>query len=269
MDQDTSETPKTIVDYEERIVTFVDILGFKALVSKGKEEAIEVISNLDKAIQAGFYALEMEEGADWYSVRLFSDCFSISCERDHIGYLLSGLARMQLDLAFNGIFIRGGMATGLHFENERIIFSEGLVRAYDLQYTNTYPRIIIPNHLVAGINNGVNDSLINGANRDWVMQGPDGFYFVDYLKDIEETGAYTGDGDEMFVGHKDAILDQVRMNTQEYHILEKYLWLAAYHNHKFREYYERDDWEDSYYAELESKIIITDNVFPQFGKPVW
>jgi len=76
---------------------------------------------------------------------MFSDCICSSSPftPDNVFRFIYALEAIQMNLASNGVFIRGGIAIGKHFENERMIVSEGLIEAYLLESKQAvFPRII-------------------------------------------------------------------------------------------------------------------------------
>ena len=87
--------------------------------------------------------------------------------------MLYELAFMQSWLSINGIFVRGALSSGPHYENDHIIFSEGLIKAYDHEKSAIYPRIIVDPGLLS--------CICNDVNADFLMIAPDGEIFVDYL----------------------------------------------------------------------------------------
>jgi hypothetical protein len=176
--------------------------------------------------------------------------------------MLSELSFLQFYLSINGIFVRGALATGYHFENERMIFSEGLINAYELHKGDYYPRILIDALLIKKISDDSQSNMMT----PYVIMGPDGRYFLDYLQRLEEDGS--GDIDDLFEAHKDAILKELNANIGNYKIVEKYRWLAEYHNHKFNEFYKSDDWVEDYFSELQEKLYIPMTYFPTFKKEI-
>lgn len=255
------------IDYQVKIVAYLDILGFKRLVFQSRNEASRIISDIDAALIHSLKCLELEGGPDWFSVKLFSDCFCLSCEdvNSNMYYILSEISYLQWYLSTCGIFISGGLSTGPHFENERIIFSEGLINAYELQHHDPFPRVLIADSLVHRIFNEplqhYKDSL-----KNYLIIGPDGRYFLDYIQGISEYSDYGGDLDLFLEAHKDAILKQVQDNNANYSVLDKYKWVADYHNFKFNELFKQEDWDDSYFSELKNKLLIPMTYFPSFCK---
>jgi hypothetical protein len=254
-------TPGTGFGYDDKVVAYLDILGFRGLVLQSRDRAETVIRRLDDAIKSRLECLTLEGGPDWFSVKLFSDCFCLSCRDGDLGLLLSEMSFLQWDLASGGIFIRGGLSSGRHYENERIIFSEGLIRAYELQHSDPYPRVLIDPVLVERIRRERSDHYRNGLLR-FVLKGQDGVYFLDYLHHpgYEEMGVL----DEMFEAHKDAIIEQVALNRSRPGIVAKYRWLAEYHNFRFAEQYIEEEWVEGYFEALRDRILIPSATFPSF-----
>lgn len=62
--------------------------------------------------------------------------------------IINVISLYQFILMDNGILVRGGLSEGLHFSNNIIIFSEGLVKSYDIESKIAiYPRIVIDNDM--------------------------------------------------------------------------------------------------------------------------
>jgi hypothetical protein len=169
----------TTLKYDRRIVAFLDILGFRKKVLQDVPGAEAVIRDIDKAIS---HVIEMMglEGPKSTSIRAFSDCFCISCVPDDLSLLIREISYLQLFLCTAGIFVRGSVSTGHHFENDRIIFSEALVKAYDLQATDKYPRITLDYEVMQRM---VEETCPHYGDRlvEYLILAPDERYCLDYL----------------------------------------------------------------------------------------
>jgi hypothetical protein len=126
--------------------------------------------------------------------------------------------------ALEGVFLRGGIANGRHFENRRMIFSEALVRAYDLESrVAVYPKILVSPDVYKRVR----------ACRYLVREDKDGSRFVDYLEWCRRQ--HSADGDHPYDIHRTEILKGLSRNRANRDVRRKYLWTARYHNKKIRE----------------------------------
>ena len=49
----------------------------------------------------------------------------------------------------------------------------------------------------------------------------------------------------------------MRENYQDARIIQRYKWLAEYHNKKFYEFYTKTDYYDDHYSEIEKNLVIS------------
>jgi len=159
------ETPKKIfknnlVDTEPRIVAFIDILGFSAIIEEYDSNIYSNILNelhdtLEMAIKTSIEnktdlkdKTDLKENLEY---RMFSDCICLSLpyiefENDfHIQFLsLANIVNVyQLFMMQKGFFVRGGISMGSFYADKNMIFSGGLVNAYKLEQSAIYPVIAI------------------------------------------------------------------------------------------------------------------------------
>jgi len=167
------------VNYENRLVLFVDILGFKNIVNRSVtdrsllEFVHECISSLSgSTIETKTYknipwvpVNKEDEGAHiitpnhpefdqrtrdkWpISVTHFSDCIVMSAKADTNGSC-NLLMRTATDLLYSfferGILLRGGITVGkLIHESSGVLFGPALVEAYELESNEAkYPRFVV------------------------------------------------------------------------------------------------------------------------------
>ncbi|MHC4112587.1 MAG: hypothetical protein ACYSWZ_13000 [Planctomycetota bacterium] len=247
--------------YESRIVAFLDILGFRKKVFQGRSKAVEIIKNIEAALSHSEEMMKLE-GPDSISINLFSDCFCLSCENNELNRLVRELSFLQLWLTQNNIFVKGAVSSGLHFESQHMIFSEGLINAYDLQTRDKFPRILINEEIVRRMKEETcadyGDKLV-----EYLIVAPDGVYFLDYLQILTQEGLM-GYKEAILSGHKQAIVQEVKSNQGTYSIIEKYRWLSEYHNTKFHQLYDLDDYYRDYQQEILDQMFIPDEIFPSF-----
>lgn len=255
-------------DYSDRLVAFVDILGFQRLISQDNAEALTSINLIDGHLQHVLDVLQKEHDKV-FSIRLFSDCMCISCDYtiENLFYIVFELAFIQFIMSRDGIFLRGALSRGNHFENDRMIFSKGLVNAYHIENKAIYPRIVIDGTLVEPImddDNLYSPYYIQERTKNFIIQSPDRYYSVDYLNILYQEGI---DQIEALERHKDSIEAAAGQNLADSRITDKYRWLAEYHNCKAKEFVCPDDYEDHFLSEvLKSTTINISEIFPNFHK---
>jgi len=252
------------IKYSERLVAFIDILGFSHIINSDSNNDIENIKFFDENLRHVVKVLKDEYGKI-FSIKMFSDCICLSCEHDpeKFEYILAELSYIQLHFSTSGIFIRGGFAKGLHFENELLIYSKGLIQAYELEKSAIYPRILISSEVVDLIKHELVNKRKDGKNY-YLMKSPDGSYFLDYLDWLYSEGAEQND---FLSYHKNSIINQLKKNKSNARITEMYKWLSEYHNIKVDEFNpEEEFFEDAYQKIKDSLFIDIETMFPNFEK---
>lgn len=160
--------------YEERILAFVDILGFKNIIQRSISsfpeqrrilDAMKIIHSYKELNDNGFDG----EGLRMYGVQVttFSDSAIISYPISFDGglfHVLLDLIHLQIDLSNLGMFIRGGISIGLAHHDENNAFGPAMNDAYILESKKAkYPRIILTEKtLRAGV--AASESLHNHYN---------------------------------------------------------------------------------------------------------
>jgi len=139
-----------VVDTGSRIVAFLDILGFEELVKKYVDgEDKEILEKLKSALNSTLKNTDEDFEIIGGKYKIFSDCTSLSIP-DYLGtqneatMLCSFMTLIKgytFRLINENIYLRGGISVGFHHEDEMMIFSEGLIKAYHLENEETvYPR---------------------------------------------------------------------------------------------------------------------------------
>ena len=234
------------VKYEWSIVTFIDIIGFKALVESNEAADIhEMLGRLRR-----FQKLEERiVGKERSNLKFtyLSDTIVRSIELKRVAkenyrtgvifHELIEVLHMQLDAIISGFLLRGGITIGEVFVGESMIFGPGLIRAYELESKYAvYPRIVIDPVVLQGAEqiSWLRASHHNVERelkflRKLVTDRGDGIQFIDYLNSESEFG----EPEEYLLflkNHRDLIVNNAEKFRQIEKISAKYLWLAAYHN---------------------------------------
>lgn len=228
--------------YEKRVVTFIDILGYKNMVEKTigcNNEAIKLldIMNYISVEKKTNYTGMLNQNSIGKEISIFSDSIVISYPIDLGGslfYILIDLIHLQIELINNGILFRGAVVIDELYHNDNIIFGPAMLRAYELESEKAiYPRIIIePGTIDEGIKfkapqNSFDDEA--GYILSLLRQDDyDGYYFLDYLKQYQEL-------DDPYYYY--VMLESLRgmiykafMEIKDEWVLKKYKWLRKYYN---------------------------------------
>ena len=133
---------KSSEGYQHRVVAFVDILGFKSLVAKGKVstilKAMEIIrervrlipDNIDSPLQTS----------------QFSDSLILSAPNDGNGviHLVHFVSLLTSELFLHGIWCRGAITSGKMHHEGSVAFGPALIDAIEMECRlAVYPRILV------------------------------------------------------------------------------------------------------------------------------
>ena len=257
-----------MADTQKKIVGFIDILGFKDMIHRfDSGEEPELLDNLiDIVNTAGNFLkreLPMPENQylnnwkDSLEVKVFSDCFCISVPFEHPDFSFTDnvklyyqyIAGFQILLMEKGYLVRGGLTIGSYYSNDNLIFSGGLVEAYELESKQAkMPRILVSEKFVKAINdnrcyaseymflndnglifiNPFNHNLIDSDLVDKMIEehfkniGTPGFIDKTFRELDEEDKIRTLD---VVLSIVDSVLDK---NDLEETVSKKYKWLKDF-----------------------------------------
>lgn len=164
------------VNYEDRAVLFVDVLGWKDELNK--KSADEIYSILFPFIQLGNeYNEHQRENIrqivaqnDRMSlnplhmsvqVSFFSDCFVCSIPSEFASRLCSKASNIIRIFLNEGFLVRGGLSAGSLYHKDQIVFGPALLRAYEIENKEAiFPRVLIDSSLINCLNEDVEEPVI-------------------------------------------------------------------------------------------------------------
>ncbi len=221
----------------ERIVAFIDVLGFSALVGRIFSTADEAsFGRLLSTLQD--IALRAESAEPGKIVKsdtratAFSDSIVISDEVSLAGHMrvLSSASYLAASLMLEGKFCRGGIVLGALYHNERIVVGPGMIQAHDLEsHVAFYPRILVSDSIAQY----AEDLLFAKVVRD-----EDGLWYLDPFYHLQAAGEPRSHILDLFVIRH----DPAKFETAREHIVQnltlpsaigisaKYRWLAIKFN---------------------------------------
>lgn len=220
----TTDAPQRSI-YEERVVAFIDILGFKEIVMRSAYDdalARRIYGALDLRHDnfAKYFADEVD--LDWAPAdfddlfHTFSDCIVISVRprAEEIGLLIFVIFRICRQLLSDGFLSRGGIAKGLLYHRASrqldtagascdtdqgppsvpIVFGPAFIDAYNFESAHAGgPRVILQNKVWQEIDTyclAYPNKKLAGFFRAHVKRADDGPAYVDLFADFVSNGNF-------------------------------------------------------------------------------
>jgi len=247
--------------YSERVVAFIDILGFKNHVndSINRDNSIncgnfeKIQSALDLIIEIANIESPMNANRE---VTQFSDSIIISFlinERSEVFYTLIELLHLTMELLGYGFVIRGGITVGKCFHNKTRVFGPTVIQAIELEKEAKFPRIIVDKKVLEiGCKNHANhhsleDELI--YLKSLVKKDDDGQWYLNYFS----SALYEVDDELSEFGYIHNLEKIIRDNLQVYkedeRVRPKYEWMKSKYNDMVAPMIEKDNIDRFGYGE--------------------
>lgn len=218
--------------YESHFVAFLDILGFKSLITQNScDEIYPIFNELRNKSKTtlNLNGVQIKAFDDIHHT-ILSDSIIIFIKADiddAFGALINVCCKLQTSLANrnNPILLRGGIAKGNLFYENDIIYGDGLTKAYLLESKLAkYPRIIFSG-----------ETLQEGVeNTKYMFTEIEGMFIHDYKKDIDSIyyinylPSLLGKTQDEVVVYCDRLksLCEKWLNKEiDFSLREKYIWL--------------------------------------------
>ena len=218
-----TDTPKrlfkgNIVDTEQRLVAFVDILGFSEIIKEYDTNPFSNILNelhdtLETAMKSSISNIIRLKGnpdvEEFLEYRMFSDCICLSLPYTEVGndfhiqfHSLSSIVKTyQLQMMLKGFYVRGGISIGSFYSDRNMIFSGALVSAYKLETLAVNPIIEIDPKVIARLNKNFTanatglffegsliQATVSKSRMNWLKRQ------VDYIQRGKKLNAYLHSG---------------------------------------------------------------------------
>lgn len=248
-----------IFKYENRIVAFIDILGFENIIKSTLKSQIE-LENLGNAIAYihDYFNSVKQSYADSsiFQLSQFSDSIVISVSMKNSHEMLTifkHIKTIQINLLSKGILLRGGIVKGKLIHNENMLVGPGMINAYKLESKCAlHPRIVIDPKVLWQFRrvNGVKqiERLKDFDYEKSFAKEADGTSYIDYFNDVK---GYLQRDDKIhdFFSHVCNIVAKY-IDNEDISIRIKYLWMRE--KIKTCEYYDK-------YKTVYRKIIVKRN----------
>jgi len=260
--------------YENRVVLFIDILGFKNIIKEtmmdnGRENVkqTELLKDLIISMKSKFKHFKGE-----YSkakmVTQFSDSIVVSfkIEEKEIHNLFNDIQSLLIHFVNNGVICRGAISYGKIIHTKNVLFGPALVDAYETETKAAlYPKVILDKSILEIVFKNIKrktislfdetpfaiDTLVNMfLNRD-----TDDKYYIDYfinpfklISNIEEKVTYNEN------------LRKIIINGLKYEAPDlkvKYGWMKNKYNNFINSVNEKTLTYDYYIYSKNSKLVLT------------
>ncbi len=252
---------KAEIKYEKRLITFIDILGFKEIVKQSDNDlskveliysVLEYLKNWEISDNWDLKLVEIEEdaqkrGVENFDIRkktnitAFSDSIVVSVKIDNninemASTLIANLAYIGAILLEKGVLFRGGITLGNLIHNENgTVFGQGLIDAYQLENNNAkYPRIILSDKLLKELNYPINTKRNRYPYHQYIDRFDDGcvgFHQMIYFQVIEGwTEMNSTTLTESLSKVRKVLVNGLDSSFEKPDVYEKYKWMKEQYN---------------------------------------
>ena len=230
--------------YQVRYVAFLDIIGFRNLITTLTDNPREVleIRDLLKVVQTPApLSDEVFEASDFRSTSI-SDAVAISTAStaDGLAHMFLNIELLTLQLLQRGYFVRGAIVKGRVFHDDRQVFGQGLIQAIDLETKIVcYPRVMLPQEIVLDVIRYLDERKRVDILKEKIRQAADGVRYLHILR-IQSDRLKEFEGDkratflERLVRIRDIIQRRLEESFDEPKHFEKVQWFARYWNYAFQ-----------------------------------
>ena len=194
------------MEYENRIVAFIDILAFSEMIKatdtedpKKAKDASEMLDKLQQVIKLLQSEIKKEiakgDLPNGTAASMFSDSVVVSipkAESRGVWLLFQLLKRLQVKLIGNSILLRGGIVYGKLIHQDQLIIGPALVNAYEVESKSAlYPRIVIDSAVLYLYvrKDGISISNLRLGDKDdgsVIKKDLDGTSYIDYFNTLED-----------------------------------------------------------------------------------
>lgn len=226
------------IDYPDRIVAFIDILGFRQLVLTAGENPQGLLQELTSLLSANVSKKWSESKG--FKIKMFSDCICASAPNTFSGLIMAIVNISNIQQAFlrRKLLLRGGLSFGRHYESRTLIFSEALIKAYTIESSvAVYPRVVLDESLVQRFFGNDSGALTPGKTlaNCFLQRDSDGKAFVNYFPSVTHSVEIDKKRRIGLERQKELILDARKNHPTDTSIMFKLSWVERYHNFVVKE----------------------------------
>jgi len=247
------------IKYQDSIVAFVDVLGFSRLVYASDNTQIEAYFTyvVDD--------LKLQLAGTGFEYLLISDSIVVVARNSlpNLKILVKLLSKIQAKLLSRGILMRGAISLGsIHVDRDTsIVVGPGLIRAYELERSATYPRIILDRAFIPlyyGSTKGLMDDFGDWLAVDAIAKYADGVLYINYPRYLAMHNTF------YLNGRMDKVITMFNEHYYSDQHYKKYDWLLTHIVHQLSVCLDHDLKEVNPSKQTKAKIKKIQNVLPKF-----
>ena len=225
-------TPGAAPRYEDRLILFIDFLGFKEVVATTASDPAALRRLVDALNEIG----SMGDMPAFESQRVtqFSDSVVLSYavnEKSGAFWMINEIALTVISLVFRGYLLRGAVTIGPLYHEDRHVVGPAMVAAVEMETKIAcFPRVIVDpavlqlarRHRREGHSAHEEEQYV----RSFISEDADGQLFIDYVS-WNSVVAVAGAEDEdypAYLAHLSAMIE-TGLAHEDVRVVEKYLWL--------------------------------------------
>lgn len=234
--------------YEDRIVVFIDILGFKKIIESTVDSSgNEIVENSHRVLHLlNLPETIFKEHPEMKSTKIvtqFSDSVVISfnyTEESQVFYTLLDILHLQLEMVMLGQIARGALCFGKLYHTRDKVFGPGMVKAYEFETQSAiFPRVVIDEEVLrVGERyaiDGHTPEIEREHLRNLAIKDFDGHYYVDYFSKAQGELDYPDlQWPEYLEKMKEIIVKGLKV--QNAGVRNKYMWMAEKYNVLIKRY---------------------------------
>lgn len=223
---------KPTSQYEDRLILFVDFLGFKEVVRTTASDPTALRHLINALNEIGSIGGMPEVSSQ--RVTQFSDSVVLSYavnEKSGVFWMINEIALTVISLVFRGYLLRGAVTIGPLYHDDRHVVGPAMVTAVEMESKIAcFPRVIVDpavirlarRHRREGHSAHEEEQYV----RSFISEDADGQLFIDYVS-WNSVVAVAGAENEDYPEYLSRLSTMIKTGLahDDVRVVEKYLWL--------------------------------------------
>jgi len=249
------------ITYSDRVVAFIDILGFKQMIDDSEKDKSKIgyicnqlcyLKRMENNQNWNLNLIEIEEDAQKRDINKFDISQSVVCTcfsdtivvsvtytddniNEVVSTLIANISQIGAKLITEGIVVRGAISIGKLFHTDNgIINGKALIDAYLLEQKAKYPRIILSDKLISKLNYPICSKRERYPYHQYLNRFEDGFVGFHQMTYYQVLQSWIKMDKKQLKKDlekiRSAIISGLDSTFENPDIFEKYVWLKSQYN---------------------------------------